>query len=31
MKDILKFQVNETNFNSAFQASKTQYKGKLII
>ena len=31
MKNIWKFQVNETNFNSVFQASKTQHKGKLII
>ena len=31
MKEIWKFQVNETNFDRVFQASKTQHKEKLII
>ena len=31
MKEIWKFQVNETNFDSVFQASKTQHKGELTI
>ena len=31
MKEILKFQVNKTNFDSVFQASKTQHEGELII
>ena len=30
MKDIWKFQVNETNIDSVFQASKTQHEGELI-
>ena len=28
MKDIWKFQVNETNIDSVFQASKTQHEGE---
>ena len=31
MKEISIFQVDETNFDSAFQASETQYEGELII
>ena len=31
MKEIWKFQVNKTNFDSLFQASKTQHEGVLII
>ena len=31
MKEIWKSQVNETNFDSAFQASKTQHDEELII
>ena len=30
MKEICKFQVNKTNFDSAFQKSKTQREGELI-
>ena len=30
MKEIWKFQVNKTNFDSAFQESKTQREGELI-
>ena len=31
IKEIWKFRVNYTNFDSLFRASKTQYKGELII
>ena len=31
MKEISRFQVDETNFDSAFQASETQHEGELII
>ena len=31
VKEIWKFQVNKTNFDSLFQASKTQHEGVLII
>ena len=31
MKETSRFQVDETNFDSAFQASETQHEGELIM